>query len=140
MTLAPSAFAVAQCEEGRVVSEQTAGRCCWPAQAWNAEAGRCEGPPRCPSDRVAEGDTCVSRATPAATLATPSASPAPSRGSGRYVEGPPPVYSNPSSERPAWSGWLPRSGERAYGDGFAERGTTTVQVPYNGVLYTGVVM
>jgi hypothetical protein len=60
--------ASAQCAEGRVVSESTAGRCCWPAQHWNAEAGRCEGPPSCPAGRVAAGDDCA--------LAAPVASPA----------------------------------------------------------------
>jgi hypothetical protein len=54
-----AARAEAQCAEGREASEATAGRCCWPAQSWNAEAGRCEGPPSCPAGRVAEGDTCV---------------------------------------------------------------------------------
>jgi hypothetical protein len=51
--------AEAQCAEGRQASEATAGRCCWPAQSWNAEAARCEGPPSCPAGRFAEGDTCV---------------------------------------------------------------------------------
>ena len=61
-----------ECAEGRVASEATAGRCCWPGQAWDAEHGRCSGPPSCPAGRVAEGDACVS---PSAPVVVPSAPP-----------------------------------------------------------------
>src|SRR5262245_39460977 len=62
----------AQCAEGRTTSEATAGRCCWPAQRWNADAARCEGPPSCPAGRVAAGDDCAVAATvPVAPVATP---------------------------------------------------------------------
>lgn len=51
--------AQAQCDEGRVATEQTHGRCCWPEQAF--ESARCSGPPACPATLVAEGDDCVPR-------------------------------------------------------------------------------
>ncbi len=53
------AEAQAQCTEGRVITADTAGRCCWPGQRWSEEAGRCEGPPACPLGTTAEGDSCV---------------------------------------------------------------------------------
>lgn len=57
---APSSRAEAQgCSPGRVVAEQTEGRCCWPGQRWNAEAARCEGPPSCPRGWGAAGDDCL---------------------------------------------------------------------------------
>ncbi len=49
-----------QCPGGRVVTARTAGRCCWPAQSWDAEHDRCTDPPTCPADLVAHGDDCVS--------------------------------------------------------------------------------
>jgi hypothetical protein len=52
--------ATTQCAPGRVVGPSTAGRCCWPDQAWNDTYGRCAGPPRCPAGLIAEGDNCVS--------------------------------------------------------------------------------
>lgn len=61
--------AQAQCVEGRIESEATAGRCCWPGQTWDAEHARCSGPPTCPAERVAEGDACV-LATPPAPIAS----------------------------------------------------------------------
>jgi hypothetical protein len=61
-------LASAQCDEGRVASEATAGRCCWPAQHWNEVAGRCEGPPSCPAGRVAAGDDCALAAPVAAPV------------------------------------------------------------------------
>lgn len=62
----------AQCADGRVVGEETAGRCCWPGQRWNDGPARCEGPPSsCPAGWGAEGDACVPTAS-AAALARPS--------------------------------------------------------------------
>lgn len=62
LVLSAAASASAQdCTEGRVVTPETAGRCCWPAQTFSTQLGRCEGPPRCPEDFVAEGDSCVAR-------------------------------------------------------------------------------
>ncbi len=66
VALAAPTAAEAQCALGREISPDTAGRCCWPAQRWNAEAGRCEGPPRCPEGWVAEGDACLREAPPVA--------------------------------------------------------------------------
>ena len=45
----------------------TEGYCCWPAQVWSSAAGRCEGPPRCPTGMVGEGATCVTASSPVAT-------------------------------------------------------------------------
>lgn len=59
LTLLPASFVGAQCLEGRVATEQSGGRCCWPGQTWNDEAARCEGAPQCPDGFGGEGDQCV---------------------------------------------------------------------------------
>lgn len=82
LSLALASTARAQCAEGRVVGEETAGRCCWPGQRWNDEAARCEGPPTCPLGRVAEGDGCVASAPAPASTAFTSGAPAASYGVG----------------------------------------------------------
>lgn len=90
----------AQCAAGRVVNEATAGRCCWPGQRWDAEAARCEGPPRCPAGHVAEGERCVASRSTSSFVETPPAgyapassglsSPPPSMGPGSWSRGPSP--------------------------------------------------
>lgn len=50
---------LAACAEGRVASETTQGRCCWPRQSFSVEHTRCAGPPLCPPGLVAHGDDCV---------------------------------------------------------------------------------
>lgn len=57
--LAPSRADAQQCAGGRVASWATQGRCCWPGQSFSLSAGRCVGPPRCPSGTVAAGDECA---------------------------------------------------------------------------------
>ncbi|MFK7984824.1 MAG: hypothetical protein AB8I08_02260 [Sandaracinaceae bacterium] len=54
---ADAQVAGAQCEAGRVATSE--GYCCWPGQSWSASLGRCNGPPSCPSPRVAAGAECV---------------------------------------------------------------------------------
>ena len=73
MSVGATSVARAQCAEGRVVSEATAGRCCWPGQTWNDAAARCDGPPACPSGRVGHGDACIT----ASPLPAPAPAPAP---------------------------------------------------------------
>lgn len=59
LSSAAHASAQAACTEGRVRTPQTQGRCCWPAQSWARDLGRCEGPPQCPAGLTAEGDDCI---------------------------------------------------------------------------------
>lgn len=72
--LAPEAArAQDACAAGRVRSEATEGRCCWPGQRWSAPRGRCEGPPSaCPSGYAAEGDACVAQVSTASPALTPA--------------------------------------------------------------------
>jgi hypothetical protein len=71
-----AADAAAQdCAEGRVSVD---GYCCWPGQTFDAAAGRCSGPPMCPTGRVASGAECVPVVEPAAPAA-PTAAPAATR-------------------------------------------------------------
>lgn len=72
----------AACEEGRV---RTEGRCCWPAQTFSVESGRCEGVPQCPIGLVEHGETCVA----------PAFTPLPAPGEG-YGDVAPPGYPEPS--------------------------------------------
>lgn len=77
LVLAAAASARAQeCTEGRVVTPESAGRCCWPGQTFSAALGRCEGPPRCPDELVPEGDSCVERQLAADDQAAPTEAPA----------------------------------------------------------------
>ncbi|MCC6877651.1 MAG: hypothetical protein IT378_25305 [Sandaracinaceae bacterium] len=143
--------AVAQCAEGRVASEASAGRCCWPAQRWNASAARCEGPPRCPSGRVAEGDTCVAPAgqvgasspvdygsgyglAPPARRGGPQGYGAPSYGAPSY--GAPsgaPSYGAPSYGAPGYGAPV------SYVDPETARRGRMVSEPLVGLMVTGVV-
>lgn len=53
------------CQGGRTVTPATAGRCCWPGQAWSNDRARCEGPPACPVGLVPNGDDCQTQVVPA---------------------------------------------------------------------------
>lgn len=46
------------CPAGRVRSNLTEGRCCWPEQRWAQENDRCAGPPTCPPGYLIDGDDC----------------------------------------------------------------------------------
>ena len=48
------------CDAGKARSRDTAGRCCWPGQAWSTSQSRCIGTPAsCPSGFTATGDSCA---------------------------------------------------------------------------------
>jgi hypothetical protein len=68
-----SVAAAQTCAPGRIASEESAGRCCWPGQTWSAEHARCEGVPTCPAGYGGEGETCVALAAP--PVATPPVAP-----------------------------------------------------------------
>lgn len=48
-----------RCQEGMAVTKKTAGRCCWPGQAWSEKSNRCDGPPSCPEGWVGSGSGCI---------------------------------------------------------------------------------
>jgi hypothetical protein len=58
------------CPRGQEITSATAGRCCWPAQAWDESQQSCTGKPACPPDMVRNGLVCMAAAVP------PSAPPA----------------------------------------------------------------
>jgi TPR repeat protein len=58
-----STAAAPACKDGKVPVD---GSCCWPEQ--RVVDGRCEGPPRCPSGRIASKGDCLSRANYAEDL------------------------------------------------------------------------
>jgi hypothetical protein len=70
---AAGSAAWADCPAGQTVSADTAGHCCWPAQAWSSARNKCVGDPQCPAGTESDGDTCVG--TPVA--APPPPKPAP---------------------------------------------------------------
>ncbi len=74
--------AASNCVDGRVAVD--GGYCCWPGQRFDDAAGRCVGPPRCPSGLAAAGAECVRTAAPPAPVPTPPSpqvsAPAPSWG------------------------------------------------------------
>jgi len=108
-----AAGASAQCAPGRVVTDATAGRCCWPGQRWNDERARCDGPPACPSGWGAAGDECVRLEAPPASPSEATADPA-----------------------------LPRAAPipMAPGEGGRYRGFRVVRRPVKGLWTTGVFM
>lgn len=61
LVLASPARAQDACAEGR---ERVAGFCCWPAQTFSTDAGRCEGAPRCPAGLVEHGEACIAPVVP----------------------------------------------------------------------------
>ena len=69
--VSPGSARAQACAEGRVASEATAGRCCWPGQVWAPASGTCSGAPACPGPFVAQGDTCVLPASPRAVPEPP---------------------------------------------------------------------
>lgn len=75
---APSlARAQAQCPPGQSVSADTAGHCCWPAQAWSSARGACVGAPQCPAGTAPAGESCaplaVAPVAPSALAVQPAA-------------------------------------------------------------------
>lgn len=71
LVLLPASLTHGQCLEGRVVSDQSGGRCCWPGQSWNDDAARCSGPPSCPDGWAGAGDECVRVNAPPSTTVPP---------------------------------------------------------------------
>lgn len=61
---------------GQLTSEDTAGHCCWPEQAWSKLKGRCVGEPACMSGFVKSGETCQVEAAPKAVAEASPATPA----------------------------------------------------------------
>jgi hypothetical protein len=57
--LVPTSALAQVCAPGRVVTDTTAGNCCWPGQTWSSSAARCEGPPSCPAGYGGDGAGCV---------------------------------------------------------------------------------
>jgi hypothetical protein len=53
--------AQAACPDGKLVTVDTAGQCCWPGQAWSKTKSKCIGSPDCPSGFSAEGESCVKK-------------------------------------------------------------------------------
>jgi len=70
---APSLVSAQTCAPGRVVSETSAGHCCWPAQSWSDANARCEGVPSCPAGFGGDGASCVAIASEAVPHGAPSA-------------------------------------------------------------------
>jgi hypothetical protein len=54
-----SGAAWADCPTGQAVSADTAGHCCWPAQAWSTSRDDCVGIPACPDGFEAHGESCT---------------------------------------------------------------------------------
>lgn len=48
----------ASCAEGKLKGPDTAGRCCWPGQAWSSSRQACVGIPQCPAGLTAQGEDC----------------------------------------------------------------------------------
>ena len=69
--------AVGDCPVGQTVSADTAGHCCWPAQAWSTARAKCVGEPQCPPGSESDGDTCVGTPQAPAKPATPAPPPKP---------------------------------------------------------------
>jgi molybdopterin converting factor small subunit len=60
----PSSSIAETCEDGKTVSEDTVGHCCWPGQSWSRMKGQCQGKPDCPAGYARDGEDCRSLDTP----------------------------------------------------------------------------
>jgi hypothetical protein len=54
----------AQCPRGQEINADTAGKCCWPGQAWSKSRSACIGIPSCPPGYKAKGEGCEREACP----------------------------------------------------------------------------
>jgi len=95
MACAAGSAAGADCPAGQTVSADTAGHCCWPAQAWSSARSKCVGDPQCPAGTESDGDTCVG--TPVATPPPPKPAPP---GAYQPVEPVPPKGAPPRPYQP----------------------------------------
>lgn len=98
----------AQCLEGRVATERSEGRCCWPGQSWDAEAGQCTGAPQCPEGFAGEGEQCVQL-----NLGGSEPSPAPPAASPQYAPAQPPQHRGPPRPQPGGTDWEPHQAARS---------------------------
>jgi hypothetical protein len=73
--LSLAARAAADCPPGQTVSDDTAGHCCWPVQAWSTSRAQCVGIPQCPTGMQASGETCVIPSGQLPSTTPPSAPP-----------------------------------------------------------------
>lgn len=65
LTLPLSAAPAGKCSDGKVISVDSAGHCCWPGQAWSNSRNTCVGVPlSCPTGTKLEGDNCVTLCEP----------------------------------------------------------------------------
>lgn len=62
--LEASGPAPAACPNGQLANADTAGHCCWPAQAWAPSRNTCVGTPQCPRGFALAGETCTQPACP----------------------------------------------------------------------------
>lgn len=60
---APRALAQ-QCPKGQEINADTAGKCCWPGQAWSRSRSACIGIPTCPPGFTRQGESCQAEACP----------------------------------------------------------------------------
>lgn len=67
----PALTPTPSCPTGEVVSADTAGHCCWPAQVWSASRQACFGAPQCPAGSRVEGDACLPSSSVASAVPTP---------------------------------------------------------------------
>lgn len=95
-----SVNAEAQCARGRLQTEATAGRCCWPGQVWDEEDNRCSGPPDCPAGFGGEGDSCIEEAADSPPLEEAREAGQEPRGADAEVDDPAEELEWPSSEGP----------------------------------------
>lgn len=56
--------AAAGCRSGQTITADTAGHCCWAAQAWSQSRQACVGIPQCPPGSVARVEVCVAADAP----------------------------------------------------------------------------
>ena len=54
-----------ECDAGKSITSDTAGKCCYPGQVWSVRRTICVGIPACPDGMRVEGEQCVAATRPA---------------------------------------------------------------------------
>jgi len=108
--------AAADCPAGQAVSADTAGHCCWPAQAWSPARAACVGAPRCPTGMQASGESCVAApgATPPSSAAPAGAAPASATPGAAPASATPGAATPANPALPKWTPVVPGAPHAAY--------------------------
>lgn len=63
-----------KCSDGKLITADSAGHCCWAGQVWSSSRSTCVGvPTQCPTGKKLEGETCATVCEPGKTVGVDTA-------------------------------------------------------------------